>query len=166
MMSENETVGQEPTEEKKVDEVVEVVAEVDETAVTQSTEAPDEPDTESPSERPKHAVKRKKRSPSPAMQQTVAWFAACGRCSYFLTGYRLISDEDVLETAVANRGKKWLTVPWSHELAKLIDKTYGSRIDTSYYHIDGQCPECSRRFIYQQTAKENKPATFRIELKP
>lgn len=179
MMSEDEAAGDELAEEKKVEESVEVADEATETTVTETNAAAsaetavaqpeaetEETDTKAPPQQPEQTPKQKKRDPSRALQQIVTWFAACGRCSYFLAGYRLISDEAALETAVANRGKKWLTVPWSQELADLIHKTYGSRIDTSYYHIDGQCPECCRRFTYQEANKKDQTTTFRIELRP
>ncbi len=118
-----------------------------------------------PKEKRKDKQRRKKQLTS-EMDQIVAWFAACGRCSFFLTGYRLICDEDVLATAVSERGKKWLKVPWSHDAARLVHKTYGSRVDINCYHYEGQCKECRRRFTYQADKKGDAPGTFRIELKP
>lgn len=136
----------------------------EETAVeiTQDEAAADEAE---PAAEQEQSKKRKKYRASPALKQITAWFAACGRCSFFLAGYRLIVSDEELETAVANRSKKWLTIPWSNDLAELVHKTYGSRIDISCYHFEGQCVECHRRFTYQG-ADEAEPATFRIELKP
>ena len=103
---------------------------------------------------------------SPAARQIVAWFSACGRCSFFLPGYRLTCDEAAWETAVARRKKHWLVLPWSRAAAILVDQTYGSQIDVDCFHYDGQCPECRRRFTLR--IDEDKPETtaFRIELKP
>jgi hypothetical protein len=129
-------------------------------------EAVDGSETAQPEAEPEQSNKRKKWQPSPALRQVISWFAACGRCSFFLAGYGLIDGEDVLETAVSNRGKKWLTVSWSHDLSQLVHKTYGSRIDVTCYHFAGQCKECHRRFTYQASEKEDEPATFRIELRP
>ncbi|MCB9420702.1 MAG: hypothetical protein H6667_12920 [Ardenticatenaceae bacterium] len=156
MMAENDAV-----EEGKAEEIIdddmfiaddELQATIEEDEVVEAEAEP--------------VVERKKRRDSPALRQIMTWFAACGRCSFFLAGYRLICDEEALETAVANRSKKWLVVPWSHALAELIHKTYGSRIDISCYHFEGQCVECHRRFTFQGSEKDDEPATFRIELKP
>ena len=140
----------------------------EETAAAETTiiEEADDSEGRQLTAEPKQSTERKKRRDSPALRQIVSWFAACGRCSFFLAGYRLIGDEDALETAVANRGKKWLTVPWSHALADLVHKSYGSRTDIDSYYLEGQCLECQRRFTYRGAEAEEKPGTFRIELKP
>ena len=168
MMAENDTAEEGKTEtEKEINgplannELDEAVA-----AETMPEEEADDEDALQSSEEPEPREQPKKRRASPALRQVIAWFAACGRCSYFLAGYRLIADEEALETAVANQSKKWLALPWSHAMAELIHKTYGSRIDISCYHFEGQCPECHRRFTYQSAEEEGGPAAFRIELKP
>ena len=168
MMAENDVVEEEKTEEKKDDNTSLVNNEPVEEAAAKMiiVEAVNDSKASQTKVEPKQTFERKKQQTSPALRQIVSWFAACGRCSFYLAGYRLICDEDALETAVANRGKKWLTVPWTYDLAKLIHKTYGSRIDITCYHFEGQCMECHRRFTYQGAEKEDKPATFRIELKP
>lgn len=164
-MAENDAVEDEKTEKGDNPSLVDdgLNTGVEETIIA---EAVDDIEVFQSDEEPEQSNKRKKWRPSPAMRQVVSWFAACGRCSFFLAGYGLICDEDVLETAVANRSKKWLTIPWSHDLAQLIHKTYGSRIDITCYHFEGQCKECHRRFMYQGTENEDESATFRIELKP
>lgn len=149
----------EPLENDELDEAVAVELPGDEEGKAENSEASQSAGEPEPS-------KQKRRRTSPALNQVTSWFAACGRCSFFLAGYRLISDEEMLETAVANRSKKWLTVPWSKALAELILKTYGSRIDINCYHFEGQCLECHRRFTYQGANKEGEQATFRIALKP
>lgn len=157
----------ETTEEEKLliadnDESEEVAPEALEPEKAENDTKPAEPVVEK-----KRTDKRKpKRRVSAAMRQITAWFAACGRCSFFLTGYQLICDDDVFDTAVSDRSKKWLTLPWSHEAARLVHKTYGSRVDINCYHYEGQCKECHRRFTYQAAIEEDKTDTFRIELKP
>ena len=179
-MSEHNAVdAQKPemTEEEKSPDMVEKESDQREEAPPIATESekievatPEAPQAEETKkndkpDRPEPKKDRKKRS-SKEMAQIVAWFAACGRCSFFLTGYRLIYDEDVLATAVSERSKKWLTVPWSHDAARLVHKTYGSRVDINCYHYEGQCKECHRRFTYQANENKDAPGTFRIELKP
>lgn len=168
MMVENDAVEAEATEEKKDVNAPPVNTEPEEDTAVEMMIIDEDNDSGNaqPEAEPKQSTQRKKRRLSPALRQIVSWFAACGRCSFFLAGYGLICDEDVLETAVANRGKKWLTVPWSYDLAKLVHKSYGSRIDISCYYFEGQCVECHRRFTYQGTENEDELATFRIELKP
>lgn len=168
MIAENDAVEAETTgEEKDLDEAF-ANDELNEDAAVETMTAEEANDSEAFQllEEPKQSIERKRRRVSPALRQVISWFAACGRCSFFLAGYRLICDEDALETAVANRSKKWLTVPWSHDMAELVHKTYGSRIDISCYHFEGQCMECHRRFTYQGAENEDEPVAFRIELKP
>ena len=168
MMAENDALEAETTEEEKDLDGAFANDEPDEKAAVETIMVEESRDSEALQllEEPKQSTERKKWRASPALRQVVSWFAACGRCSFFLAGYRLICDEDALETAVANRSKKWLTVPWSHDMAELVHKTYGSRIDISCYYFEGQCIECHRRFTYQGAENEGEPATFRIELKP
>jgi hypothetical protein len=166
MMAENDAVEAEKTEAEMDGNASPINDELEaETEEMIFVEAVDDSNNFQPEGEPEQSNKRKKWQPSPALRQVISWFAACGRCSFFLAGYGLIGDEDVLETAVSSRGKKWLTVPWSHDLAQLVYKTYGSRIDVTYYHFEGQCKECQRRFTYQGS-EEDQPPTFRIELKP
>ena len=167
MMAENNADEAEKTEAEKDGNASPVNDELEaNTEVMDVVEAVDDSDNAQNEVEPEQSNKWKKWRPSPALRQVVSWFSACGRCSFFLAGYGLICDEDFLETAVANRGKKWLTVPRSHELAQLIHKTYGSRIDITCYYYEGQCQECHRRFTFQGTPKEDQSAAFRIELKP
>lgn len=168
MMAENDALEAETTEEEKDLDGTFANDEPDEETAVEMIMVEEARDSQALQllEESKQSTERKKWRVSPALRQVVSWFAACGRCSFFLAGYRLICDEDALETAVANRSKKWLTVPWSHDMAELVHKTYGSRIDISCYHFEGQCMECHRRFTYQGTENEDEPAAFRIELKP
>lgn len=92
-------------------------------------------------------------------------FVACGRCSFFLSGYRVIHGLDNLEAAVENQSGKWLGLDWNQETRRLVQKSYGGRLDVELYHYDSRCPECQRRFIYRAATEEGEPASFQIELK-
>lgn len=107
-----------------------------------------------------------KRRRKPAQDRVTAWFAACGRCSFFLAGFTLVCGEEALETAVEQRGTRWLTLPWSWEIVDLVHKSFGSRFDNDCYHFEGCCPECRRNFVYQAVNEAGETATIRIELKP
>ncbi len=109
--------------------------------------------------------KERKPKPDPALTQVVSWFAACGRCSFFLAGYTVAGGEGALETAVAQRGKKWLHLTWNRDVANLVHKSYGSRVDINCYHYEGRCQECRRRFVYHAEDESGAPS-FRIELRP
>lgn len=91
------------------------------------------------------------------------WFASCGRCGFFLSGYQLIESAIDLETAVSHTKGRWLTLDWDYEIRNLVNKSYGCNPDTGIYHLDSACPECRRRFIFH--AGRDK-STLRIALHP
>jgi hypothetical protein len=169
-MSENDTVDADKPEITEEEKPIAAHSETSEGAAPEAPpveEVQEKDEAVKPVSREKQREKQRRKNQSTReMDQIVAWFAACGRCSFFLTGYRLIFDEDVMATAVSGRGKKWLKVPWSHDAARLVHKTYGSRVDINCYHYEGQCKECRRRFTYQADKKGDAAGTFRIELKP
>ena len=77
----------------------------------------------------------------------MADFIACGRCSFFLAGYRVIHGADELKQAAEASDDEWLTLSWDHETRRLVQSSYGSRLDIEFYYYDGRCPECQRRFV-------------------
>lgn len=77
----------------------------------------------------------------------MADFVACGRCSFFLAGYRVIHGKDQLEQAIEASDDEWLTLRWDHNTRQLVQSSYGSRLDIEFYYFDGRCPECQRRFV-------------------
>ncbi|RMH01244.1 MAG: hypothetical protein D6706_02210 [Chloroflexi bacterium] len=93
-------------------------------------------------------------------------FAACARCGFFWAAFRVEQGNEVMETAVQNMKAGWLTLPWNQKMRLLVLKSYGVRVDIDYFHVEGICPDCRRRFSYQQSETEGKPDLFRIELKP
>jgi hypothetical protein len=99
-------------------------------------------------------------------EHVITYFAPCGRCGYFLSGYRALFGGDNLETAVSEAKSGWLTLTWNMEMQHLVLKSYGNRIEMNDLHFDGCCSECRRAFVYKTPPSEDKPATFRIEIKP
>lgn len=109
---------------------------------------------------------RTPRKNQPSLQQVTDRFAACGRCSYFWAGYRVLFGLEELETAVAHSKSGWLELIWDEQMPELVVKSYGARIDTGHYHFEGCCEECRRHFIYQASDNEEEADAFRIEITP
>lgn len=167
MVEENETVGPQAAGETSSSVIPQSEDQIPKTKVANS-EAPVEENRKTghnrkPRSKPKSGRKRKRK---PAQDQVKALFAACGRCSFFLAGIQLVCGEAALNTAVEQRGTRWLTFPWNWELVDLVQKSYGSRVDIDCYHFEGCCPECRRNFVYQAADKAGEAATIRVELKP
>lgn len=102
---------------------------------------------------------------SAELEEVIGDFVACGRCSFFLSGYRVIHGLDNLQAAAENRSGKWLHLDWNRETRHLVQKSYGGQLDVEHYHYDSRCPECRRRFIYRAAAEEGEQVSFQIELK-
>ena len=95
----------------------------------------------------------------------VSDFSACGRCSYFLTGYRVVHGKDGVETAVSTQKGKWLKLEWNHAMRDLISKSYGVLLNVDFYHYDSCCSECSRRFTLKTIEKKKHQfKELRIEI--
>ena len=136
-------------------------------AVEDAEDSPEEPVIEAPTHpafTPQNS--QKLRRDGLTTEHVITYFAPCGRCGYFLSGYRALYGGDDLETAVSEAKSGWLTLTWGIEMQHLILKSYGSRIEMNDLHFDGCCSECRRAFVYKSPSSENKPATFRIEIKP
>lgn len=102
---------------------------------------------------------------STALQQVLDNFVACGRCSFFLAGYRVLHGVQALEQAAENKSDSWLPLMWDHETRHLVHKSYGNRIDVELYYLDGRCPECQRRFTYEEEPEEEQQTQLQLELK-
>ena len=100
------------------------------------------------------------------LQQVTNHFAACGRCSYFWAGYRVIFGEDALATAVTQSKSDWLDLEWNLEMPELVHKSYGVRLDIKHFHYEGCCKECRRVFIYQAAENEEESDAFCIQISP
>ena len=149
------------------------------TAVAETTEPDAEPD---PSEAvPPPPPKKKKRlqhqklkedgrkagKDGLSLRQVGERFAACGRCSYFWAGYRVIFGEEAQKTAVAeDQIAGWLYLSWNFQVPELVLKSYGVRMDIEHIHYEGTCEECRRHFIYQAPEAEDEEALFCVELSP
>jgi hypothetical protein len=104
-------------------------------------------------QRPSRHSKKNKQKRGPqrpenvAMNRATASFAACGRCSYFWAGSRVIAGEAAIETAVSRAADGWISLTWNQAMSNLVHKSYGVRIDTEFYHYESYCEECRRAYV-------------------
>lgn len=59
----------------------------------------------------------------------------------------MLHGSDSLEQAAEESSEQWLALAWDHETRRLVQSSYGSRLDIEFYYYDGRCPECQRRFV-------------------
>jgi len=107
-----------------------------------------------------------RRGPRQTLAEVVSYFAPCGRCGFFLAGYRAANGLDNLETAVNQSKSGWIVLSWNLAVRELVLKSYGCRIEADDLHYEGCCSECRRHFIFRASRSPNHPDTFRIEIKP
>jgi len=103
---------------------------------------------------------RQQRSP---LDEVLARFAGCDRCSYFLASYVSVQGQEVLETAVAESDDEWLQLAWIPTMPTLVEKSFGITIDQGDFYVEGSCPLCQRVFVYT-TETEEERADFQISL--
>lgn len=108
--------------------------------------------------RPQSKSKRKRAAPNRSIHKQ---FAACGRCSFFWAGYKLIDES--LDESTLQPDHGWLTLKWDHAVRELIYKSYGNRVDLDYYYYEGCCSVCQRPFIYKGGSDESE-ALLRVHL--
>jgi hypothetical protein len=101
-----------------------------------------------------------------SLDELVACFAPCGRCGYFLAGYRAALGLANLQTAVSQTKSGWIVLAWNDVVRELVLKSYASDIEENDFHFEGSCPECHRHFIYRAPNHPNQPHTLRMEIRP
>ncbi len=97
------------------------------------------------------------------LDEALARFTCCGRCSLFLAAYRLRHDDLILQAAVQGIKDGWLTLPTDLSTCELISKCYGCQIDVEAFHFESCCPECHEPFVYSETAEE-QPFILRLKV--
>lgn len=122
--------------------------------------------TRSRKNEPASPVQTNGRQPKAALDDVVAYFAACGRCGYFLTGYRALMGLEALKTAVTQAKSGWLVLTWDDNVRELVLKSYASDVEANDMHFEGCCMECRRHYIFRAARSANFPDTLRIEIKP
>ncbi len=160
-------------QEIKDDKAEEVKSDADATPELKGTELSGKPQVEDkkpqessanlePEDSKKHKIKSRKMSYP--FNKMVANFAGCGRCSYFLAGYRVLHGELVLEKAVNRMKSNQLQLPWVDEMRKLIVNSFGIPFDIDFMRLNGRCPECGRPFTYKESLSQKNPnSTFTIQ---
>jgi hypothetical protein len=109
--------------------------------------------------------KQKRRGPQTAVTDlppTQAAFLACGRCGYFLTGYKALQKD--LDRAIANQTDQTLALTWDKGVRDLLAKVYGIDLDRGDDYYSGRCSECWRPFSFEQEMGENG-LTGRLQIK-
>ena len=124
---------------------------------TATDSAPPAPQKRQKSQKPRPKGKRKKSMP-PLLKQ----FAACGRCSFFWAGYKLIDEN--FDERMAEPTNGWVTLLWNRAVRELVYKSFGNRVDLDFYHYEGCCSACQRPFIFQNALNDKTPARLRIRL--
>lgn len=109
--------------------------------------------------------RRRKKRHKTDLQEVVANFVPCGRCSFFLSGYRTLHGQERLAELASESEGRWLELDWDYQTRELVQKSYGNRLDVAHYYLDSRCPECQRRFMFQEAEQEGEPDTFCIEMK-
>jgi hypothetical protein len=103
------------------------------------------------------------------LEYVISDFVACGRCSFFLAGYRIMHGDSGLDSAAADSAadetdRDWLQLIWDAQTRRLVQDSYGNPLDVALDYLDSRCPECRRRFIYRAAENEDEDDKFQIEL--
>ena len=141
------------------EDTVAELAEVAEMAETESAVAEAEP-------LPPEVVVGGGRVSGISLDQLTTYFAACGRCGYFLAGYWAAMGRANLQTAVDRAKSGWIVLTWNDVVRELVLKSYACDIEENDLHFESCCPECRRHFIFRASRRPNYPHTLRIEMKP
>lgn len=105
------------------------------------------------------------RSTQLSMRDVLKQFVACGRCGYFLAGYRVLHGVEALEEAANDCTDGWLELIWDQPTRQLIYKSYGVRPEPDMFYFDICCEECQRRLVYEEEEEGVPSEMFRIDVK-
>ena len=100
---------------------------------------------------------------SKEIRRVQAAFAACVRCGYFLSDYRMLFGEEHFAEVVGRSRGDWLDLNWSEELRIIVEKSFGVRMDSDLDYYQGCCDLCRRTFIY--SAGDDIEATMRVQVR-
>jgi hypothetical protein len=97
----------------------------------------------------------------------IAAFVACGRCSFFLSGYRAQRSAEAFVEDVRQMEDDWLTLAWHDDMVELIEKSYGIEMKDGLYYLEHCCRECQRTIVYDHSAEdETAMPVVQAQLKP
>jgi uncharacterized C2H2 Zn-finger protein len=97
-------------------------------------------------------------------ERVTSSFLACPRCSFFLSGYKLINVDFIQAVEKSDNG--WLDLTWNHDTRHLVQKSYGYMINKDTIQYEGICRDCQRVFTYGQPESAEESTRFRIEIVP
>lgn len=92
-------------------------------------------------------------------------FVACGRCSSWLAGYRLLYGATAVEEAITHQQDGWLILQWDKQTRDLLHRIYDVQVEADTIYFDLSCEECQRRFRYQEQGDGVPAETFLVDLK-
>ena len=111
---------------------------------------------DSPEQKPQTASRRDVRRVAEA-------FAACVRCGYFLSDYRMLFGETHLAQVIYRSRDEWLDMDWSNEMRKTVEKSFGIRLDQNIEYYQGCCDMCRRNFVY--SVNEAGESSLRVQIR-
>lgn len=98
-------------------------------------------------------------------RQVLKRFVACGRCGYFLAGYRALHGVESLEAAAEQQENGSLRLVWDAPTRELIFRSYGVRPEPKPMLFEVLCEECQRRLSYRETREGEPAGYFYIDIK-
>lgn len=137
-------------------------------APTAEAKASDSEQTATPAEtkeEPKQTEQKPKRRArnKVSLAQVTANFAGCGRCGYFFVDYGHLHGQEHVKQIVAESDGRWLLLQWSPEMRRLIQASFGHRLDANSTHFEGQCMICRRRYGFREDPAGE--VSFRVQIK-
>lgn len=99
------------------------------------------------------------------LAEIAAEFVACPRCSYFAATYQVRHSHENWQNAIQKMENGWLRLNWSQASRHALEDAYGCRLDTDFYHYEGRCPDCLRRFAYREVKEEELPNQLWVQVK-
>ncbi len=112
-----------------------------------------EPGSEVESPEPPLPIKEPRRLPRAEREkvdQQRRYFAACGRCGYFVADCYLMLGEEAVQDAILDADDGWVRLEGDLTFRRLLQNAYGIQLDAGYDFFDGSCPECRRRFVFME----------------
>lgn len=91
---------------------------------------------------------KKKRPPKPPREwhEVQRAFMGCGRCSFFLAGYRILHGMEALGEASRAVDGDIISLTDDGATRQLLYKSYGWRYELPSLAFQAACPECRRSF--------------------
>ena len=97
-------------------------------------------------------------------EKVTSAFLACPRCSFFLSGYKLIHSD--LAEAAKTSEDGWLNLTWNDATRLLVQKNFGCFIDKNTISYEGTCRDCQRVLFCRAEADGEEAVRLLIEVVP